>query len=192
MTLTITPSTAYLHNNEISATFTDIETPGFISWGDGSTTELKNDTLIYKHIYEFVNEYTISCKSCDFSSLSSVDIVLYREPEIIASVTSQTTTAGCELEIDLEIFSLEQISTVTLYASGSDSYPYEEPQTFWSHLKPQWKFLNDKGEFISKLELSGTPVLQDDVVIGYESNKTIYYVDEMPGEVKLHFTLEIP
>jgi hypothetical protein len=78
-----------------------------------------------------------------------------------------------------------------LYASGSNSFAYEDPQTFWSHLHPQWRFLDDKDNVINSVTLTGSPSYDGDVIVGYTSSTTIYYIDDMPGNPILFFTLDI-
>jgi len=191
--MNVSPLSANYHNNVFEVTVDELSGLGYISWGDGDTVEVSANETSYNHTYKIPNRYNIQyfdCESVGVSVSSSVDVFLFTEPYINIETVSLEVTAGCKTEIILNSFNTDQYYTITPYSSGSDSFSYENPQTFWSHLKPQWRFLDDEDNVISQLEITGNPVYDGDYVVGYSSQNTIYYVDDMPGNPILFFTLD--
>jgi hypothetical protein len=91
----------------------------------------------------------------------------------------------------MSISSTEQYSTVFLYSSGSNAYPYNSDRGFWSHLNPEWKFSDVDGNVISQLYVSGAPVYDiNSNLLGYSAMSSVTYVDDMPGSPVLFFTIK--
>ena len=91
----------------------------------------------------------------------------------------------------MSISSTEQYSTVFLYSSGSNAYPYNSDRGFWSHLNPEWKFSDVDGNVISQLYISGAPVYDiNSNLLGYSAMSSVTYVDDMPGSPVLFFTIK--
>ena len=69
---------------------------------------------------------------------------------------------------------------VDLYAQGSHSIPYQDPQNKWSHLNPQWKFTDLSGNNVNSLTLSNAVTAEFNGTTGYKSSGEFYYYDDMP------------
>lgn len=99
------------------------------------------------------------------------------------------------------------VPTIQLFSEGSGSQPAQAVAPKWSHLRPQWKFLDSAGNLIDTLvpaqssistlvvtngTLSAVPFntnLPSTVVVGVSGTAHFYYTDDMPGSVTIHTTL---
>ena len=63
---------------------------------------------------------------------------------------------------------------VQLYAQGSNSSPWQIPQNKWSHLIPQWRFLDVDGNVINELIMPS----------GYVTSAQFYYIDDSPTSIE--------
>lgn len=159
-----------------------------IDWGDGT------DNISLSHNYSDVGEYTIivdACRSSTTSIVSTVDVCV--NPGIVDQVyfsvypVSSYTGCGSTFEIT---FSALQLPTFYFYSSGSNSNPYQQPQNFWSHLKPQWRFTDENNNFIETISVSATNITALSTV-GVSGTYTFKYVDDMPGSTNLFVTMEV-
>ena len=79
---------------------------------------------------------------------------------------------------------------VSLYSQGSVSMPWQDPQNKWSHLNPQWRFIDLSGNVINKLTLTDTITATISGTIGYMASAEFYYLDDLPsplsGGIILH------
>ncbi len=68
---------------------------------------------------------------------------------------------------------------INLYSQGSKSEPYQTPQNKWSHLVPQWKFIDDTGLVVDTITTIDTVISTTEFqgVTGYAN---FYYVDDLP------------
>jgi hypothetical protein len=71
--------------------------------------------------------------------------------------------------------------TINLYAQGSDSIPYQEPQNKWSHLNPQWMFTDLSGNVITNLTMVSAITTTYNSTTGYLASSQFYYIDDMPS-----------
>lgn len=75
---------------------------------------------------------------------------------------------------------------INLFSQDSSSAPYQVPQNMWSHLVPQWKFVDADGDFIEYV----IPELVETNPTHFIYEASAYYVDDLPGTVSLIATLE--
>lgn len=189
ITTNISPLTAYLHNNSFTVLVEQLSADGVIKWGDSNITIITEDGE-YTHTYDSYGQYNINIESCEFlaNQIVAVYPLYYQNIQILNSVPDMT--AGCSLEIIFSAFSFDQINTFSLYASGSNSGKYENPPSFWSHLNPQWSFTDSDGNVISTITLTGNPVYDESVLVGYELSTNIFYNDDLPGNPVIIITKE--
>jgi len=71
---------------------------------------------------------------------------------------------------------------IDLYSQYSRSSPYQQPQNRWSHLVPQWRFLDLSGNYIPGINTTDTQITNaSGEVIGVTGTAQFYYVDDMPS-----------
>lgn len=187
---TLSPElSSYLHDNLFNLDVSGLTSTGVIRWGDSNVQEISQDGA-YTHKYDEYGEFTISVESCEELSSYGITIIpIYNQQIEIVSYTS-SITAGCPAEISFSAFSFDETNTFTFYSSGSNSGLYVDPPTFWSHLDPSWRFEDIDGNVVDYLTLKGEPVTIDDVVVGYETFATIFYIDELTGTPNIIITKE--
>ncbi|MDD4109918.1 MAG: hypothetical protein PHS54_00030 [Clostridia bacterium] len=72
---------------------------------------------------------------------------------------------------------------VDLYAHGSRSIPWQDPQNKWSHLNPQWRFTDLSGNAINYITLSNNITTTFNSTTGYLASSEFYYIDDMPTTI---------
>lgn len=174
----ITPFTV-----SVSPTAEDI----VINWGDLSFS----NTSVASHVYSAEGVYNINAGTC--SSTSAFTLSVFRggffENKIQVSYTNLSAFAACSNTFSIYLSSQTPSATIYLYSSGSNSYPAND-ENFWSHLNPQWRFLDVDGNPINELTVKGTPVYDNNLnVLGYSALSSVTYVDDMPGSPVLFFTM---
>lgn len=107
------------------------------------------------------------------------------------------------------VSSRNSLPTIRLFAEGSHSQPWEAVDAKWSHLKPQWRFVDTDGNKISTLtpatsslktllvtssnSVSAVPyddTLSSTSVVGLSGSAQFYFIDDIPGTVTLHVTVD--
>ena len=68
---------------------------------------------------------------------------------------------------------------VDLYAQYSQSHVYQNPQQKWSHLIPQWRFLDLDGNMITSIATTDTLIYSGTAVIGVTGEASFDYIDDM-------------
>lgn len=116
----------------------------------------------------------------EFTLQSSVNF-----PVALWVETASIAYAGCQ---SLSAFTIHLSAedtnphTVELYAQNSQSAPYQQPQNKWSHLVPQWRFLDVDGNQIDSITpTASTVVLSGDETIGMYASAQFFYVDDKPS-----------
>lgn len=164
-----------------------------IDWGDSTFTNNVTSISSSPHIYDNSGFYNIYVGSCANNVTSSFNLSVYNGPylENNINVTSQklSSIAGCSNTFNMNISSKDLISTIHLYSSGSNSYPYNNVRSFWSHLNPEWRFLDSLNNPIASLSITGNPIYFNNSVVGYTALSTVQYIDDMPGKPNLFFTM---
>lgn len=74
--------------------------------------------------------------------------------------------------------------TIHLYAQHSLSIPAQTPQNKWSHLVPQWRFLDESGYIINSIIPTASSLIYDvsGETIGMIASANFYYVDDLPTD----------
>lgn len=75
------------------------------------------------------------------------------------------------------------IHTVDLYAQYSRSQQSQDPQNKWSHLVPQWRFLDLSGNIINQITTIDTPISVGSQFVGITGEAQFYYVDDMASKL---------
>lgn len=91
---------------------------------------------------------------------------------------------GCRSDTPFEVFLYSEDNNphvVSLYAQGSKSIPYQNPQNKWSHLNPQWKFTDVNGKVINEIVLTNGVSTTYNGTTGYIASAQFYYIDDMPA-----------
>jgi hypothetical protein len=170
-------------------TFTDNSSASdhFVNWGD--------DTFSYQtdssHVYSAIGLYDVYAGSQDGTASFYLSVYdgEYFTNKIEVSRTALSSVVSCPFTFNINLSSDKSVNTVVLYASGSKSSPYQETRNFWSHLNPEWEFLYN-GTQISQLEIIGKPVYSGSSIIGYSANSAVSFLDDMPGNPVLFFTVQ--
>ncbi len=164
---------------------TSLDNP-IINWGDGSLSYADSAT----HVFGEIGIYSVYDASC--TSTAVFDVSVYNgeffTDKILVTSEAAFSNVSTYHTFNINLSSRNQTSTVLLYASGSDSSPYKEDRDLWSHLTPEWEFRFD-GEPVAELEITGSPVYSGSHLLGYSASSAVQFLDDMPGEVKLFFTV---
>lgn len=163
-----------------------------VDWGDGTYSK----TFPHLHEYSNAGDYTVRIIGC--SSLSST--VLTEEvcvnsiilPSIEITTDPLSSYVGCGDTFEVCVSSLSPNITLHFYASGTNSNPYNEPEGFWDHLSPRWRFLDSDDNYISTASFSGTPITLSSETVAYSACYSFKYIDDMPGIPILFVTMETP
>ena len=68
---------------------------------------------------------------------------------------------------------------IDLYSQYSNSNPYQDPQNKWSHLVPQWRFLDVDGNVVSQVTTVDTSLSSGNTFIGVTGEAQFYYMDDL-------------
>lgn len=86
---------------------------------------------------------------------------------------------------------------IDLYSQYSRSRPYQQPQSKWGHLLPQWRFTDLDGNYVDKIKTTDTQITDvSGNIIGVTGSVQFYYIDDMPSfdytsPVMLWATMEV-
>jgi hypothetical protein len=148
----------------------------YIAWGDGTYSQFNEKNT---HIYETAGVYEIKISPPPYTDITTYTVCIN---PIIPTIEwtakpEAPVPVNCPIDLELSITSPNATEVVRFYAANSNSGPYQQDRSFWSHLKPQWRFLYD-GDIVEEMELTGTP-LNDNL---YSYTVSIQYIDNLPGE----------
>lgn len=162
-----------------------------ISWGDGTY----DDSAPYSHIYSSPGSYLVTLRGCDYKTdvLSSETVCVsnFINNALQISIDPSSSVVGCGSTFQVCISSTTPTTTLHFYSSGSLSDPYSD-KTFFSHLKPQWKFQNSEGDVMSMATISCDPISSGNTVVGYSACYGFDYIDDMPASPIIFITMETP
>jgi len=182
----ISPLSGYKNVTTFSFVVSPTAEDSFVNWSDGSFDYSSTASHVYSSIGLF-NPYGGSCSATSAFSLSVYDGEFFKD-KISVERNDIFSIVSCPYSFIINLSSINQTNTVILYASGSQSSPYVADRNFWSHLNPEWEFrLN--GEPVSEIELVGTPVYSGTNLLGYSSSSAVEFLDDMPGNPILFFTV---
>lgn len=159
-------------------------------WSLGDGTVVRSLTNTQYNIFNKPGIYKITL--LDKNTYSAYVSVFNYLPESLGFETITTTSSpglSTTLVINLTSNSTDQ-QNINLYAVNSNSYPYNEIG-LWSHLNPQWKFIDSNGNVTNKIAASTTNVYYNsalgisfnpaDILIGTTAQVTAFYVDDLPS-----------
>lgn len=177
------------YKNVTTFTFTDSSGEGnsFVSWGD--TNFAHNSSVA--HVYSEIGLYSVFGGNAASTSAFSVSVYEgnFWKDSLTVSRASTSSLVTVPYNFTLNLSSKNPVNTILLYASGSNSAPYNSDRNFWSHLTPEWEFLQN-GNTVSEITLTGSPIYIDNLIVGYSSSSSISFKDDMPGNPVLFFTLQ--
>lgn len=159
-----------------------------INWGDGTLSTAATATHTYGAIGRYEVFDAFSCSSTSAFLVSVFDGNFFTDKILVTSdaISSNVSTYHT---FTINLSSKNANSNIILYVSGSDSAPYEDNRNLWSHLTPEWEFRSN-GKVVSELQMVGTPVFSGTHILGYTSTSAVQFLDDMPGQVILFFTVE--
>jgi hypothetical protein len=188
-------SVSQLSGYKFLTTFTTIISPSssdtIVAWGDNTFSHTSTAT----HVYSANGIFNLVIGNCVSTSSFYLSVLRGNYLENNINVTYNnilSAYAGCPKAFNISLSSITPSATVFLYASGSKSVPYMSNRTFWSHLNPEWEFQDVNNNPISELTMMGTAVYNtSSQLLGYSALSTVYYIDDMPGNPILFFTMKI-
>jgi hypothetical protein len=185
--ISITPLSGYKLSTSFNLAIAPSASDGFINWGDGSFTNATSGN----HIYYNPGVYQVYAGTCAYTSAFFISVYTgdYYNDALDVSYSSLTAFEGIPNTFTINLSSVNPINTIGMYASGSNSIPFNYNRGFWSHLNPEWQFLDTSGNTISSIVLTGVPVISAGTILGYTASTQVQYIDDLPGHLKLFFTL---
>lgn len=184
--MNITPLSGYKNITEFSFSVSPSALVPIISWGDGTFSYSNTAT----HVYSSIGLYQVFSGTC--SSTSSFFVSVYDgnffTDNIKVERNAVSSIVSCPFSFTINLSSKDQINSVILYASGSNSSPYNEKRNFWSHLNPEWEFLFNNKQ-VSQIEITGSPVYSGNMILGYSASSAVQFKDDLPGNLNLFFTV---
>jgi hypothetical protein len=185
--ITVSPLTGYKYITPFTVTVSPSAEDIVINWGDLSFS----DTSVASHVYSAEGIYSINAGTCNSTSAFTLSVFRggFFDNKIRVSYQNLTATAACQNTFSLYVSSQTPSATIYFYSSGSNAYPSND-DSFWSHLNPQWRFLDVEGNPVSELTVEGKPVYDNNLnVLGYSALSSVSYIDDMPGNPVLFFTM---
>lgn len=184
--ISITPTSGFKNSTIFSFVISPTAEDSFVNWGDGIFNYASSASHTYSSIGLY-NPYGGSCSETSAFLLSVYDGEFFTD-KISVERNAVSSIVSCPFSFTINLSSSKEKSTVILYASGSQSAPYSNTRNFWSHLNPEWEFRYNN-EPISEIEILGTPVYSGNYILGYSASSAIEFLDDMPGNPLLFFTV---
>jgi len=184
--ITLSPLSGFKNVTTFSFEISPSASDPIIDWNDDTFSYTNTAT----HIYSNIGHYNVIGGSC--LSTSSFYVSVYDGDYFTNKISVERDAISCNVSthfnFNINLSSNQASSTVILYSSGSNSYPYLEKRTIWSHLNPEWEFKQNDVN-ISQLCMTGTPVYSGTNILGYTACSSVTYLDDMPGNPVLFFTV---
>lgn len=189
--ISISPLSGYKFRTTFTTQLSPSSINPIISWGDNTFSHTSTATHVFS-AHGIFNVLVSNCAETSAFSLSVLRGEFFENNIQISYSDNLSAYAGCSKTFNIAVSSVSPSATVFLYASGSNSVPYITPRTFWSHLNPEWEFQNVNGSPIAELTMNGTAVYNSSSqLLGYSALSTVYFIDDMPGNPILFFTMKI-
>jgi len=186
--INISPLSGYTITQPFSLSASDLSINYTINWGDGIVSD-SSTTL--SHYYTAANIYKVFVSDC--TSVSSFCLTAYPSNFLLNSINVSydvlSAYTSCPQTLTLNVTSTSPLATVFLYSSGSLSQPTVD-NSFWNQMTPEWGFYDSLNNKISEIDLTCSPIISSNVVLGYTACSAITYTDDMPGKPVLFFTLK--
>jgi len=184
---TVTPLTGYVLATDFTVTN---QTSGSIVkkyvW-DFGIKDLIYDTPNPSYTYNYPGIYTIILSAIDINGnistatqeitaeLAYRDYIRFTEiPERFADPGKLTKTP---FKIEVVTCNVNTPIKVDLFASNSNSTPYQFVPEKWSFLTPTWKFLDTNNNTITELNIPPTPIYKNNRVVAISGSAEFYFVD---------------
>jgi len=156
--------------------------------GDG-TIEETNEYWLNK-TYNTPGVYQVGLlNSSEFAHLT---VYSYLPESISFETISFTGTPSTSSTLVLNLTSnFSGPHDVDFYAVNSHSFPHNVKGGLWTHLNPEWKFVNTDGDIGNRIKVNATHLYYnsalgissnpEDILIGSTTSLTAFYVDDMPS-----------
>ena len=185
--INISPLSGYTITTPFSLSASDPSINYTINWGDG----IVSDSSTLSHHYTAANIYNVFVSDC--ATVSSFSLTAYPSNYLLNSIHVSynilSAYTSCPQTLTLNVTSTNPIATVFLYSSGSLSNPTVD-NSFWNQMTPEWGFYDSNNNKISQLDLTCSPIMSSNMILGYTASSTITYTDDMPGKPVLFFSLK--
>jgi hypothetical protein len=187
--ITINPLTGYIQNTTFTISSDESLIPyGIIDWGDSSLSSITASNTT--HIYSEKGIYDVTVSNCDVLSSFSVSAFSpFYEDTIVVNVNSASVLTNCPATFYINVSSIHPNIDVNLYSRNSNSQPPIDNSSFWDHLNPRWTFFTENEDQISTITISGTPIYDNDNLLGYTGSSMVFYKDALPGTPDILFTI---
>jgi PKD repeat protein len=159
-------------------------------FGDNSLLEyIANPT----HTYQYSGRFNVTLSATNlltnttttFSRFLSVDYA-YRDYIKVIQIPDNYSLPGL---ITSKPFKIEVVTSqpnlpiiVDLFAVNSNSVPVDKVEKKWWFLNPTWRFFDRNRRYIQKLQIPGTRLFKDGVVVGLSGIGEFYFVDSLETE----------
>lgn len=189
--ISVSPLSGYSFRTTFTVVISPSSVNPTIAWGDNTFSHTSTAT----HVFSANGVYPLSISNC--ASTSSFFLSVLRGDILengikISYSNGLSAYAGCSKTFNITLSSTTPSATIFLYASGSNSIPYTSKRTFWSHLNPEWEFRDINDNPIGELIMAGTAVYNtSSQLLGYSALSTVYFIDDMPGNPILFFTMKL-
>jgi len=187
-TLNISTLSGYQYLTDFTVSINPSALGDYIIWNSDTRVQGSSSS----HIFTNIGTYNIYAGTC--STLSTVVLSVYNGPFFQDAITTNytapsSTECGTGL-YTINVSSTNPYTTINMYASGSNSIPYIKQVKYWTHLNPQWYFMDDADNIVSSISLTGAPVLSGGYTLGYVASAAVLYKDEFPGQPILWWTMD--
>lgn len=187
---TVTPSVGDVYATEFttSITTTGISVAKYI-WDFGDTGSLIYGVESPTHIYSYPGVYTISLTAVDYDGHSAsttqqitADLV-YRDYIRFTQIPEKYPDPGklttVPFKAEIICSRVDQPLIIDLFATNSQSTPYQYIPERWRFLNPTWKFLDKDQNIITSISANPVPLYKNSKVVGVSSAIEFYYVDSI-------------
>lgn len=158
------------------------------AWDFGEQ-EIIYDTTNPTYIYETNGIKTITLSAIDvignvstYTQTVSTEYV-YRDYLTFTQIPEIYSDPGKPTTVPFKVAIItSQINTdliVDLFATNSQSIPYEFVFSRWAFLNPTWRFLDKNSNIVTSLSVTPVPLYKNNRVVGLSGETEFYYVDSI-------------
>jgi hypothetical protein len=187
-TFSILPSSGSTFIDSFSAITSLSAQEVFINWGD--------DNIFYDinipHTYQMPGIYNTTLQSCSGNMYKTLNVVKYPYSTLQITSSASQLSAGCNVSFTVSLTSddIENNKQTLLFNSLSSSSFGNVPTEFYSHLIPQWYFLDNTSTKVNSYELTMSALSANDQIIGYYGSADFIYHDDLPGVMALDVSVK--
>lgn len=168
------------------------DSSGKTNWSLGDGTIASSPNNVYRKTYSEPGLYKVTLLENDTVTSTTLSVFNYLPESISFKTPSVTGTAGIAIPLTISVTSNSPGPyTIDLYAANSYSAPYDFDGTLWSHLNATWKFTDEDGTPIKRIEVTPTSVFYSSAsgivtdsnyaFIGTTATVTAKFCDDLPS-----------